>query len=196
MASDFPSESGKYCNRYHLDLHNQLTCKTGKRFLSKYWNSVPVLLTEKFALTTPTYQAKCSLKRKSKTIFLPPANETKLQEGNVFSHFCPSVSHSVHGGIPCTVPPTPTTDICWPRLGTCSNLFTWGHPQCWNLVAIEAHMVGKRAVCIPLECFLVNVATKLCFNFQFLPDFWSLSFELAKFIPKKSQLVTKTTLFK
>ena len=48
---------------------------------------------------------------------------------------------------------------CWwhlvPTVGTCSNLFSSGPPQYWHLVATETCMVGKRAVCILLEYFLV-----------------------------------------
>ena len=33
-------------------------------------------------------------------------------------------------------PAFPASDIWWPRLETCSNLFTWGLPhQCWHLMA-------------------------------------------------------------
>ena len=54
----------------------------------------------------------------------------------------------------------PATDIWWPSLDTFSKLYTWGLPRWyWHLVAIEARTVGKRAVRILLECFLV-----LCFS--------------------------------
>ena len=32
---------------------------------------------------------------------------------------------------------TPASDIWWPRLETCSNLFTWDNPRCWHLMANE-----------------------------------------------------------
>ena len=68
--------------------------------------------------------------------------------------------------------PSPASDIWWPRLETCSNWFTWG-PHCtgpptsadiWWLVTA----VGKQAVRILLQCFLVITAHKrslrrLCF---------------------------------
>ena len=41
-------------------------------------------------------------------------------------------------------------------LETCSNLFTWGPHWYWHLVPTEAHTVGKQAICILLECFLVS----------------------------------------
>ena len=109
---------------------------------------------------------------------------TKWLEGNVFSCVCLSVSHSVQGPyaldltIPqctgTTQPQLPLTRILivqgppqtwalplasdtWCQiLKTCSNLLTWGpSPWCWNLVATEAHAVGKQVIRIPLECFLV-----------------------------------------
>ena len=48
----------------------------------------------------------------------------------------------------------PASNIWWPRLETCSNLFTWGRPQ----------PVGQRAVGILLECFLVLCMSKICAN--------------------------------
>ena len=60
-------------------------------------------------------------------------------------------------GLHCTMTLT-VNDIWWPILKTCSNLFTWGHSQCWHRMAIEAHIVGKQAVCIPLECFLFTAS--------------------------------------
>ena len=55
------------------------------------------------------------------------------------------------------------TDIWWSLLEICSNLFNWGpthpftlHHQYWYLVVdAETHTVGKRAVHIPLGCYLV-----------------------------------------
>ena len=44
------------------------------------------------------------------------------------------------------------TDIWWSRVETCSNLFTWDPPPSNGT---EAHTVGKRAVRILLEYFLV-----------------------------------------
>ena len=50
----------------------------------------------------------------------------------------------------------PGSHIYWPRLETCSTLFTWRSPGAdiwWQLKYI--HTIGKRAVCILLECFLL-----------------------------------------
>ena len=46
------------------------------------------------------------------------------------------------------------SDIWWPSLDTCSNLFAWGPQWYWHLVT-EARSVRKRAVRILLEGFLV-----------------------------------------
>ena len=55
--------------------------------------------------------------------------------------------------------PSPTSDIWWPSLKTCSNLFTSGPPPppvlTWHLVTIEARKASKRPIRILLECFLV-----------------------------------------
>ena len=82
--------------------------------------------------------------------------------------------------------PAPTaSNIWWPRLETCSNLFTWGRPpnQFWHLVAEEC-TVSKRAVRILLECFLVNFEMcarppplkqcKLNFESQLIPGWKAL----------------------
>ena len=91
--------------------------------------------------------------------YRPP---TKLREGNVFFRVC----LSVHRGVPrwpvpmmhwTSQPPPPLVTSGghhWRPVQTCSledspNLY-------WHLVA-KACTVGKRAVCIPLECFRVYV---------------------------------------
>ena len=51
------------------------------------------------------------------------------------------------------VPVPPASDIWWPRLETCSNLFTWGTPILVLISgAIEAY--SKRSARTLLECFL------------------------------------------
>ena len=133
------------------------------------------------------YNSFCDLNKLSNWInfYRPP---TKLREGNVFSrvclwviitwwgipcdHYLWCIIGSHHKGTPlqdmgphCTGIPDPSTsDTRWPQLETCLNLFTWGpHHWCWNLVATEACMVGKRAVRTLLECFLVIlIITKSC----------------------------------
>ena len=100
--------------------------------------------------------------------FLPPANEV---EGRECYHGCLSFCwgggkvtsnaswNRSHDRVPpaSDLAPTPlATDIWWSTLETCSNLFTWGPFRKGHLVvATEAHMVCKQAVCILLECFLV-----------------------------------------
>ena len=63
-------------------------------------------------------------------------------------------------GFHCTGPPWPTpspdSGIWRPTMVACSNLFTWVSPWYWHLMATETHTVGKLAVCILLECFLVE----------------------------------------
>ena len=102
--------------------------------------------------------------------YRPP---TKLPESNVFTRVC----LSVHGGggpmwplpmmhwsslyrppLPCPGPLS-ASDIFWLSLVVSSNLFTWGTAPnwYWHLVATEVHSVGKRAIRILLECFLVIV---------------------------------------
>ena len=49
----------------------------------------------------------------------------------------------------------PASDIWWPRLVTCLNLFTWGPPSQWHLVVTEACTVGNQTTLILLECFLI-----------------------------------------
>ena len=56
--------------------------------------------------------------------------------------------------------PGPTSDIWWPSLENCSEVFIGPHctgprSQYWNLVATESHTVGKQVVHILLEFFLV-----------------------------------------
>ena len=59
-------------------------------------------------------------------------------------------------------PPTPSSDIMWPGLESCSNLFTWGPcHQCWNLGVIEACMVGASGRC-----------ASYWYAFLFIYDFW------------------------
>ena len=56
--------------------------------------------------------------------------------------------------------PPHTSDIWWRPLETCSNLSSLYNPLphwYWHLVETEACNVGKRAVCILLECFLVHI---------------------------------------
>ena len=51
---------------------------------------------------------------------------------------------------------TPTIDICWLSLVTCSNLFASGHPPVLTSADCRSmYSQHKRAVCILLECFLV-----------------------------------------
>ena len=57
---------------------------------------------------------------------------------------------------------SPASDIWWPSLESCSNVFIGPHCKVpppsqwyWQLVTTKAHTVGKEAVCIILECFLV-----------------------------------------
>ena len=91
----------------------------------------------------------------------------KLRIGNVFTRVCPWVSLFVHRWVPIwplpminwtklyraldirprthPKPSPPASDIWWPSLETCSNLFISGcpHPQEWHLVlAIGAHTVS------------------------------------------------------
>ena len=112
-----------------------------------------------------------------------------MQEGNVLTGVCLSFSWGphvtiIHDALELTVQaPLQTwgmrtlgshpemghgdshlaSDIWWPSLETCSNLFIGPHcsgspsPCYWHLVATEARMVGKQAVCILLECFLVDM---------------------------------------
>ena len=102
-----------------------------------------------------------------------------------------SVRHSVHGGLgvacdyypwshwtsmyraPC--PPyrnLPGSDSCWSKLETCSNLFNWGAPpradDTWWLLK-HVRMVGKRAVHIILDCFLVFLwCMHMCVDVQYI----------------------------
>ena len=69
---------------------------------------------------------------------------------------------TIQGPPPGLPPPyrDPVSDIWWPRLKTCSNLFTWGPPTTvnWHLVATEeARTVASRAARILVECFLVKI---------------------------------------
>ena len=97
----------------------------------------------------------------------------------MFSQLCVCLSTETHPHNPPPTPPhirhgTPwslTSDIWWPSLETCSNLFTWppsSHPNWyWHLVA-EVCMLGKRGV---LECFLVNTIFILhCLLFKSVPE--------------------------
>ena len=68
----------------------------------------------------------------------------------------------------------PTSDIWWPSLETYSNLFIGPHctaptHQYWHLVATKAHTVGKQAVCIRLECFLVRTMYLILLDSQETP---------------------------
>ena len=90
----------------------------------------------------------------------------KLRKGNVFSHVCPSVSQSfcpcgkggghvtiTHDALDLNIKP-PARDIWWPRLDTCSSLFTWGS-HC-TAPPLSFHLVASwRPVRILLECFFV-----------------------------------------
>ena len=67
---------------------------------------------------------------------LPPGHVTSLYRDSYFS------ASPVLG------------DNWWPRMQTCSNLFTWGSHLCWHMVATVAHTVDKWALRILLECFL------------------------------------------
>ena len=68
---------------------------------------------------------------------------------------CPPYMGSHCTGCPNPVPP-PTSNIWWPSLDICSKVFTSGPPPPpRHLMAIETHTVGKWAVHILLECFLV-----------------------------------------
>ena len=86
---------------------------------------------------------------------------TKLREGNVFSHVCLYVCLSVQ--------PWPLAPPCaWQMVVRTADLFKLDNLRppiyffnCWHLVVTKAGMVGKRAVHIILECFLVM-----------LPYFW------------------------
>ena len=85
---------------------------------------------------------------------------TKLREGNVFT-----VSHSVQGGYPWSHVLSGVGIFgprSLPRVGGEHVREGWWYVQgvptshCWHLVAATMHTIGKRAVRILLECFLVN----------------------------------------
>ena len=77
-------------------------------------------------------------------------------------------------------PPSPTppaSEIWWLSPETCSNLFTWGLPtphQYWHLVTTEAGMVGKRAVCILLECITRDLFKLVHFRTPAPHQYWHL----------------------
>ena len=75
--------------------------------------------------------------------------QTKLREGDVFTDVCLSkhVSQTCHLGYP-----SPATDIWLSSLETCSNVFT---TVLTHSGSHKTRTVGKRAVRILLECFLV-----------------------------------------
>ena len=104
----------------------------------------------------------------------------KLHEGKAFSH----VYLSIQGWGCCMWPSPmmdltslykapPASDIWWPRLETCSNLFTWKHPPPPALLLTSGGYcsslgtVSNRVVCILLECLLVHLKV---YTFQ-----WSFS---------------------
>ena len=111
-------------------------------------------------------------------IYQPPM---KSREGNLFSHVCMcaclftmgshvTITHDVLN-IPVQEPQSWTwdlnlqsssSDIMWPGLESCSNLFTWGPcHQCWHLGVIEACMVGASGRCASYWC-----------AFLLIYDFW------------------------
>ena len=106
---------------------------------------------------------------------LPPANEVVGLEGDVFTGVCPSVILSTRGA-PCDHhpwcigtwglsphpdtrhgihTPPPATDIWWPLLETCPNLY-------WLVLTSSGghrNLVSKLAVRNLLECFLITRAS-------------------------------------
>ena len=95
----------------------------------------------------------------------------KMQKGNVFSRFCPSVSHSVHGklgpmwplpmmhrtlpfGYPPPSRPWDLTELGPPAPQTCSNLFNMD-------LTVKGPPVGKRTVRFLLEYFLIRCICKV-----------------------------------
>ena len=97
-------------------------------------------------------------------------------EGWVSQVPCPGVITPVTDGVQGRADGAPTpplaTGIWWSSLETCSNLFTWGPTfnWYWHLVAAtETRTVGKRAVRLLLECFLVyrlNYFKEVSINWQ------------------------------
>ena len=76
-------------------------------------------------------------------------------------------------GPPAKAPPG--SDIWWPRLGTCSNLFTWRPPAPLVLTSGNYWIIYRRqtrAVSILLECFLV-IADIYVYKCSILPGFVS-----------------------
>ena len=72
---------------------------------------------------------------------------------------------SVHLQDPC---PTPTSnDIGWPRLETCSILFTWGSLPSRNLLVTKARTVGKRGLRILRECHCIHLTIIFCVEIGF-----------------------------
>ena len=82
-------------------------------------------------------------------------------------------------------PSHPVSDIWWPLLKTCSNLFTW-RPSIstyWHLVAIKARSVDKQVVRILLKCFLV---ASIFFSSQKLQ---SLKFNISEFNKNSTKVI-------
>ena len=128
--------------------------------------------------------------------FRPP---TKLREDNVFTRVCLSInsrgeSHVtiIHDSLDLTVqlpPPhigphwtgTPVSDIWWPSLGACSNLFTSGHPPVLTSGGYSSTTVGASGQYASYwNVFLFYHCIHLVFEFSNRID--SGNFDLQKLV--------------
>ena len=123
-------------------------------------------------------------------IYPPPS--MKLRKGNVFTgvSFCPQDGVSSWGRVGISGPKSlleegvgiprgryPGDRYTWGGVGVPRGRYTQGSryipiPPYWHLVAAtKTCIVGKRAICILLECFLVqflNVSRRLKYKFWWL----------------------------
>ena len=151
------------------------------------WSCVFVIgFTRLRDLTLFGYMTNCHIDH-----ILSDSYPTKLREGNIFSCVClslgvpcghylgctgphrtgpPVPSPLYRATAPCTgtqpCPLLPPSDIWWPKLETCLNLFTWGSHCTDHLGYLctgvdiwwrpaERPTMAERTACIWLECFLV-----------------------------------------